>query len=573
MANIASIEQLLTALKASSAGDPKFVLFLGAGASASSGVPTGGQLVRQWRQDFDASATEGNKSADQSWFNKPKEYGVLFEHHHKTEALRREFIEECVIDAHPSWGYLYLADLLDRGYFNIVLTTNFDDLINEACHAFTASLRPIVCAHDSSAQHFRLTGKRPKVIKLHGDYLFDNIANSNQETVRLKENIRSKIEWLANEFGFVVIGYGGGDESVMSVILECLQKDKTFPNGLFWCVSDISSMPDRLKPYEDDSRLQFVECADFDGLMERAHDALVGEPPPIIADFQKEMTDRISHLMSGLSLPSTATQSLDRPIQRHLQLLANSMSKDGANATPSLAIRMPLAFAGYCHFLKKEYKPAAKLFHRQLVTQPQASNSIFVLFFECMRYTWNQEAFDEVYEKLELALTHPENRFEFLSSGIISLIHGGQYDAALRLIELAERAYSSEPSLYEVMADYNTINRAQITLHRGEQLSESQTATIKEIFNRSQDATTRFGCSILLDQSPNAVEILKENRDQFPATVSDWPIITLMSRPQKNAVFEIIGTGVPHFQNLQIEFQMVVLGSPASAHGGSSPSS
>ena len=565
MANVASIEQLLTALKASSAGDPKFVLFLGAGASVSSGVSTGGQLVRKWRQDFDASATDGNKSADQTWFNKPSEYGALFEHHHKTEALRREFIEECVVDAHPSWGYLYLADLLDRGYFNIVLTTNFDDLINEACHAFTASLRPIIYAHDSSAQHFRLVGKRPKVIKLHGDYLFDNIANSNQETLRLKDNIRAKVEWLAKEFGFVVIGYSGGDESVMSVIVQCLQKTDTFPNGLFWCVSSISSIPARLVPYENDPRLQFVECEDFDGLMERVHEDLVGEAPPIIADFQKEMTNRIAHLVSGLSLPSTATPSVDRPIQRHLKLLADSMSKDDGNATSSLAIRMPLGFAGYCHFVRKEYKSAANLFHKEITTQPQASNSILVLFFECLRHIWDENAFDDVCQKIQLAIQHPSNRFEFLSNAVLSLIHGKQYDAALRVIELAEQAFARDPKLYERMRDYNQLNRAQITLHRGEQLSDTQASQIQSVYDKALDAPTQFGCSILLDKNAEAVQILKENISEFPAVVSDWPIIDLMSTPQRNAVLHIVGTGVSHIHNLKLEFQMVVLDSVAGS--------
>jgi hypothetical protein len=49
MAQVVSLEGLLHVLKSITAGHPEFVLRLGAGASASSGVKTGAQLVKEWR--------------------------------------------------------------------------------------------------------------------------------------------------------------------------------------------------------------------------------------------------------------------------------------------------------------------------------------------------------------------------------------------------------------------------------------------------------------------------------------------------------------------------------------------
>ena len=54
----------------------------------------------------------------------------------------------------------------------------FDDLIIEACYLYSERMRPIVAAHDSVIQGVRVTSSRPKIIKLHGDFLYDNIKNT-----------------------------------------------------------------------------------------------------------------------------------------------------------------------------------------------------------------------------------------------------------------------------------------------------------------------------------------------------------------------------------------------------------
>ncbi len=63
-----------------------------------------------------------------------------------------------------------LATLIARygGCFNVVITTNFDDLVSDALYLFTQA-RPIVIGHESLADFIRPTRTRPLVVKLHGD--------------------------------------------------------------------------------------------------------------------------------------------------------------------------------------------------------------------------------------------------------------------------------------------------------------------------------------------------------------------------------------------------------------------
>ena len=85
--------------------------------------------------------------------------------------------------------------LIAAGYFNTVFTTNFDDLLNEAFYRFS-HVRPVVCAHDSSISGVTITSDRPKIIKLHGDYLFDNIKTTLRETESLEMNMRMNFRSL-----------------------------------------------------------------------------------------------------------------------------------------------------------------------------------------------------------------------------------------------------------------------------------------------------------------------------------------------------------------------------------------
>jgi hypothetical protein len=173
----------------------------------------------------------------QSWYNDDEEYGILFEKICDEPSQRRTYIEDCVKSAKPSWGHIYLANLISQNYFNVIFTPNFDDLLNEACFSY-ANCKPIVCAHDSMVAGIRVTIRRPKIIKLHGDYLYDDIRNTVSETDTLEKNMQTKIMQFSSEYGLVVIGYGGNDRSIMDVLdlmVRPRESKHYFPYGVYWC--------------------------------------------------------------------------------------------------------------------------------------------------------------------------------------------------------------------------------------------------------------------------------------------------------------------------------------------------
>ena len=144
---------------------PNFSLLLGSGASLTSGIRTAQEMIEEWRRlvfsHSDRDDTYQEWLQKQHWLNHEDEYSILFEDIFDQPSQRRVYIEECVKNAHPSWGYVYLTNLLSNHFFDVVFTTNFDDLINEACYLYSDGLRPIVAAHDSAIQGIRVTSGRP----------------------------------------------------------------------------------------------------------------------------------------------------------------------------------------------------------------------------------------------------------------------------------------------------------------------------------------------------------------------------------------------------------------------------
>jgi hypothetical protein len=263
---------------------PNYSLLLGAGASFTSGIKTGIELVSEWRQEVyhhlcPKEEYEEQKAKDfliknySNWYNLSNEYSSLFEYKFDLPSQRRRFVEQEVDGRLPSIGYSYLVSLTTNRYFDTIYTTNFDDLLNEAFYQFSQT-RPLVCAHDSSLQSISVNSARPKVIKLHGDYLFDDIKSTLRETESLENNIKNKLTQFSKEYGLIVMGYAGNDRSIMDVINFLLKSDEYLNNGIYWCLREDDYINPELTKLLWKDKVYFVKISGFDEVMAEIHHKL-----------------------------------------------------------------------------------------------------------------------------------------------------------------------------------------------------------------------------------------------------------------------------------------------------------
>ncbi len=297
--------------------DPRYALFLGAGASKSSGIPTAENLIRQWQRriflDEKGLSTwrPSHQPAFEEWKNHhfqdwrrewegtygrhPGTYSFLFEYAYPDTEARQGFIEKICSGAEPGPGYIYLASLALAGIFQTFLTTNFDELIHDTLFRY-GGLKPMVSAFDSQVSSVRLQSPRPKIIKLHGDFLYANLKTVGSEVSRLDRNMEEKFERTGENYGLIVVGYGGQDQSIMAPIRAMLHRQDRLKHGLHWCVyrdkkdkerKDATSVdiPEELyrmsESYPDKAHL--YDVGSFDEVMETLYVASCCSPPPDLA--------------------------------------------------------------------------------------------------------------------------------------------------------------------------------------------------------------------------------------------------------------------------------------------------
>lgn len=414
---------------------PNFALLIGAGASASSGVKTSSQMIAEWRRQL----YEQSKSSEplekwlegQDWYEDDEEYSILFEKICDQRSQRRIYIEECVKDAKPSWGYIYLANIIGHKYFNVIFTPNFDDLLNEACCIY-AELRPMVCAHDSAVVDVRVTSARPKIIKLHGDFLYDSIKNTVKETMTLEQNMRDKFMQFAREYGLIIIGYGGNDRSIMDILDVLLSSEGYFPNGLYWCRrkgDKVSKRLDRLMQREES---YWVEIGGFDEFMAELHEALGLVLPNVIRDPYKATSEMLNRFI----LPE---EQIRHPvIKEHILELEKEVKKfekviSGEESIKEFDRLVPYRFLGDREHSRGEYKNALHYYERALLQNPKDINIMYWMVQSHVLEGNFKEAFNISEKMINEAPSDPDG---YWSKGY-ALIYSGKSEKAIELYNKA----------------------------------------------------------------------------------------------------------------------------------------
>lgn len=254
--------------------DSRFAFFLGAGCSISSGIPGAGTLVRNWLPKLKKLRT-GSEDNLEEWVKKefPKYdgdnpallYGEVIEKLFLTPQERQREIERLIEEKDPGFGYAVLAQIIsNRDYgrhFNVVLSTNFDDMVADALYLYT-NKKPLVISHDSLIGFVKISRTRPLVIKLHGDARLTP-RNTTLETKELNDAVKKVLSNLLLETGLIFIGYGANDKSIANILDE-LPKD-ALPWGIYWVHNDMPKSD--IGKWLENRKGVWVKHLDFDELM------------------------------------------------------------------------------------------------------------------------------------------------------------------------------------------------------------------------------------------------------------------------------------------------------------------
>jgi NAD-dependent SIR2 family protein deacetylase len=241
---------------------PRIMWLLGAGASVGAGLPTAYTLTWDLKRTlycnthripparFPDLNDRDFQALVQSFLSERRgyppagcdeEYSTYFERVYPDEGDRRRYLESRLQGARPAYGHFCLAALVALGRAQIIWTTNFDPLIEEAIVQVQRD-RPgqsklaVVSLDCPDKLVDCLRDERwPVLVKLHGDYQYRALKNVKSELEEQDKTLRRRLVDQGGRRGLAVVGYSGRDVSVMQALEEVVDGSlDAFPHGLFW---------------------------------------------------------------------------------------------------------------------------------------------------------------------------------------------------------------------------------------------------------------------------------------------------------------------------------------------------
>lgn len=346
--------------------------FLGAGASAASGIPTGYDMIRYFKAEIfcreNSLSPREIDTGDQVWLDRidryfrqtsllppdgdPNEYAAAFEAVYPQARHRRQYIYDAISKGTPCFGHRVLGSLIAARKLDCVFTTNFDPLVEDAAGTANSLLpveeraRPTVAGIDSGERASRCLRESdwPLVAKLHGDYQSIAIKNTGLELEQQDDRMRHVLVEASQRFGMVFVGYSGRDASVMEALTSVLRAPDAFPNGLYWVTSSVSKLLPAVTQFLEAAHIAgvdvaVVECKTFDEL---AADVIKR------IDLPKVLMDHVmqAHPAPRLLPVTLQTKEVRRfPVLRLSALLIDSLPRVARKVTLSQPTTTPVVRA------------------------------------------------------------------------------------------------------------------------------------------------------------------------------------------------------------------------------------
>ena len=221
-----------------------YALLLGSGVSRAAKIPTGWEITLDLIDQL-ADLSGDSPASPEAWYRekygKEPDYSALLEDLAKTPAERQQLLrrhweptpEEREQGAKaPTAAHRAMAKLVADGYIKVIITTNFDRLIESAIGE--EGVQPqVLSTVDQIRGAVPLVHAPCTVLKLHGDYLDTRIRNTPQELEKYEEEYNRLLDNIFDEFGLIVCGWSAEwDTALRDVIYRSVSRRYT----TYWTV-------------------------------------------------------------------------------------------------------------------------------------------------------------------------------------------------------------------------------------------------------------------------------------------------------------------------------------------------
>jgi hypothetical protein len=204
-----------------------YALLIGSGVSKAAGIPTGWEIVLDLIRKVAYMEGEKPTSELETWYQQRfcevPDYSKLLDRLTTTPAERmallRSYFEPTEEEREqglkvPTPTHQAIATLAKHGYVRMILTTNFDRLIEMALEE--AGIVPDVISSDDDLRGaMPYVHSRCLVVKLHGDYRDTRIKNTVEELANYAQELDEFLDRVFDEFGLLVCGWSSAWDTAL----------------------------------------------------------------------------------------------------------------------------------------------------------------------------------------------------------------------------------------------------------------------------------------------------------------------------------------------------------------------
>lgn len=227
-----------------------YALLLGSGVSTGAGIKTGWGIVKDLvrRAAVAAGANEAEAEAaynnPEIWWSQHRDDGLLYSTlldlvGGPTPASRRGVINQYFTASGediengrkaPSPAHRAIADLVADGYVRVIVTTNFDNLTEQALH--TVGIAPQVITRPAQVAGMQPLAHAPAtIIKLHGDASELSTRNTPVELSTYPRAWNTLLNRITSEYGLLISGWSGETDKAL---VAALTRNPVRRYPLYW---------------------------------------------------------------------------------------------------------------------------------------------------------------------------------------------------------------------------------------------------------------------------------------------------------------------------------------------------
>ena len=226
------IEKLTTLAFSMYSNKGAYALLLGSGISRSAHIPSGWEVEEKLIQKIGVSQGVAESEDWHQWYKdcykQSASYSALLGEIVKTPTervqLMKSFFEPTNEEKELGWkaptkAHLAIAKLAKEGYIRVVLTTNFDRLLERAFDL--EGITPQVISHEGVISQTTplVHSKIPTIIKINGDYIDCQFRNTTEELDEYPEQMKLYLRRIFEEYGLVTCGWSGEwDKGLIEII-------------------------------------------------------------------------------------------------------------------------------------------------------------------------------------------------------------------------------------------------------------------------------------------------------------------------------------------------------------------